>query len=160
MNIPEKSYNEPFTSEELELVESKLGVKLPESYINLMKSWNGGGLDGEHEITAVDYSEDLSYYLPGGVWSVCEIAGITPLGDLHSIMMTPYMLEEWQLPSGLVLIGGDGNAWIAFDYREQPNDPPVIFLESNDLRTAVLAHNFQDFLDRLVVAPPYVPSGN
>ncbi|QPG04605.1 SMI1/KNR4 family protein [Salinimonas marina] len=45
-----KSENPEVTASLIEEVEIVLGVKLPESYISLMKKWNGGYFDQEYQV--------------------------------------------------------------------------------------------------------------
>ncbi|MCR8630881.1 SMI1/KNR4 family protein [Paenibacillus sp. N5-1-1-5] len=49
-------------------------------------------------------------------------------------------------PKHVVLISGDGHWWIALDYRDRKEEPPVIYIESDGGTTFELAKNFNSFL--------------
>ena len=61
------------------------------------------------------------------------------------------MTQEWGLPSGLVLLNGDGHRWIALDYRESgPNAPPTVVWVNVDRDEDIqLAENFAAFREQL-----------
>lgn len=130
---------EDFSLDDLEKVEKLLGVKLPESYINLMKIHNGGTLA---------YSVLRSGRVPDGEVEITDLRGI----DLEEgIGETNYLVEEWDMEKGLVIISGDGNYWLALDYRKHTgNEPPVVYIEEDtDEKPKQVAKTFELFLKKL-----------
>ena len=61
---------------------------------------------------------------------------------------------EWGLPKNIVLISGDGHIWIALDYRNQSENPPVILLDEEGAGVRTLAPNFESFINGLTVDEP------
>lgn len=128
-----------FSLEDLKKLESSLGVKLPESYVNLMKVHNGGTLA---------YSVLRSGRVPDGEVEITDLRGI----DLEEgIGETNYLVEEWGMEKGLVIISGDGNYWLALDYRKHTgNEPPVVYIEEDtDEKPKQVAKTFELFLKKL-----------
>lgn len=73
-----KSSNDDVNSLMVNDVEMLLAVKLPQSYIELMKEWNGGFLQEEHQILVDGIVLDkLNYYLGEKLWALSAVAGIS-----------------------------------------------------------------------------------
>ena len=64
----------------------------------------------------------------------------------EGIMDSDYLIEEWELPEGLVLICGDGHTWIALDYRETKEHPPVHYFDLEYETDFKLADSFDELL--------------
>ena len=129
---------EPFSDEDLKQVEEKLGVKLPASYVELMKVHNGGDLA---------YSLLQSGRLEDGEAEIDNIYGI----DLEDgIGNSPYLVEEWEMEKGLVVFSGDGNYQLAFDYRKDDEEPSIVYFE--DEKPKKIAKNFKLFLKKLTIS--------
>lgn len=146
-----ESDNEGFT--DVTVVEEKLGVKLPFSYVELMKLWNGGYLCDEHQMPIEgEVPESLTYYLGEGFWTLSSIAGVSSdLSNSNGILYTSTTAHEWGIPHKVIAFDGDGHTWLALDYRDETLDEPrVIFIESDDLNSFVIADNFLDFLSKLI----------
>lgn len=92
---------------------------------------------------------ELEYFLGDGTWGIAEIWGLSYDDKAESILASPALCKEWGLPADLVLLDGDGHTFVALDYRECVNEPPVIFIESDGGRWHVLANTFTEFLERL-----------
>lgn len=148
----------PLTDEMVAAAELALGVKLPEAYIDLMRRCNGG------------YTHDAAFpttratgWAPDHV-PVDVIFGIPGLGDPGrfdtgaGILVTEYMIEEWGLPSGLVLLNGDGHWWIALDYRHSGvvGPPTVVWIDVDRGEDLQLAPSFEDFVNGLVPADQFL----
>lgn len=116
--------------------EKKLGITLPESYITILKEQNGGRIIFD----AFSISEDESIY-------VDHILGIGEEG----ILQTEYLIKEWGLPDGIVLLSGDGHSWVAFDYREVKVDPAIIYIDIELERMIEIAPDFASFISGLYV---------
>lgn len=127
--------------------EQEYGVTLPDSYRDLILP---GGMTvnvSKRVRPGRSGSHPLDYYLSqDGHLIVNEIFGV--IGEEHeTIFCTRYMTAEWDLPSGLVLLEGDGHMWIALDYRIVQLDPPVIMIESEESTWLRIAQNLQSMLD-------------
>ncbi|MDQ0216682.1 hypothetical protein J2S13_003156 [Oikeobacillus pervagus] len=130
----------PITKETVAIVEKKLKVKLPESYISLLKEQNGGYIifDSYPTDFPTSWADDHIY--------IDHIRGI---GEEGGILESDYLIKEWGLPKEVVLISGDGHTWIAFDYRNTNKEPPVILIENDGEEIIELAPNFETFLNGL-----------
>lgn len=53
------------------------------------------------------------------------------------------------MPKHIVVISGSGHSWVAFDYRNTREDPPVIFIDADQKQIIELAPNFDAFLQGL-----------
>jgi hypothetical protein len=126
------------TAEAVAAAEERLGVKLPEAYVELLRSLNGG------------YTNLPEWFqLDGCEIDLREIEGIGPNG-IDGDFGSRYMVEEWGYPAGTVWIGGDGHTAVLLDYRES-EDPSVIYVDTEEdpVRVVTLAGSFEAFLERL-----------
>lgn len=144
------SHHPPLTTELLHEAEQLLGVQLPVAFVELLRSQNGGATRG------------LAYPMPNPTsWApdhipLNELFGIVPEADdiLQTILLTPYLTEEWDLPEKQVLLCGEGHWWITLDYRQGPV-PAVCWLNPDDNEDITVASSFQAFLDGLVPAETF-----
>ncbi|ERN53939.1 SMI1/KNR4 family protein [Alkalihalophilus marmarensis] len=107
---------EPLTDEMVKKVEDDLGIKLPHPYIQLLKQQNGGYL-----IFNAHPKDVPTSWAPDHV-NVNHLFGIG-MGTEKGILDSSYLIQEWDLPENIVLISGDGHAWIALDYRNTKSEP-------------------------------------
>lgn len=130
------------TDRMLAAAETRLGVKLPESYVELMRVQNGGvPVDQAFPCDIkTDWADD---HVP-----VQQIYGVGEEGILQS----PYLIEEWGLPKEIVVFSGDGHMWLAMDYRTVKSEPPIIFVDADNERIVPIASSFADFLTDLYTA--------
>ena len=143
--------NPPFSEALVEQVERILGVRLPLSYVNLMRERNGGYLEPRLLRVGVTLPEKFKGYISHGHLGVASIAGLNTAPDTSgSLTQSSYMIDEWDLPCGLVLLDGDGHTWIALDYRETNEAPAVVFVLAGQSECLKLADNFGEFLQKLV----------
>lgn len=86
-------------------------------------------------------------------WEEIVVRGLAGInndaGEDYSIAGSPYTIEEWGLPKGLVLLEYLGSKWIALDYSESL-DPKVVLVEPDKGRKVLLGDDFSQFLGRLV----------
>lgn len=68
---------------------------------------------------------------------------------MTSMLNTPYLVREWGLPSAIVLLSGDGDAWIGLDYRGcGPDGDPSVPWFDTELRSELsLASDFGTFVE-------------
>ncbi len=130
----------PLTVQSVKLAEEKLQVTLPSSYTELLKQQNGGYITYNAFPTNIPTSWSENHI---------HVEHILGIGEENSILDSAYLIEEWDLPKDVVLISGDGHSWVAFDYRKRKENPPVIYIESDDLLIIKLADSFDEFLDGL-----------
>lgn len=133
----------PLTEEMINKVQKELGVKLPESYLQLLREQNGGAI----RFNAHPASEP-------NAWSEdhVQIDYFMGIGEGGGILDNAYLIEEWDMPKGLVLLSGDGHSWIALDYRETKEKPPIIYIDNEGGQLFQLAPSFEVFLEGLYTA--------
>jgi hypothetical protein len=97
---------QPLTDEAVEEAESVLGVTLPSSLLELLRIRNGGIVADRWN--AFPTSEPTSWtkdHVPfNELMGIGRAKNVPPL----SLLWTPYLVEEWGLPSPIVLLSGDG----------------------------------------------------
>lgn len=130
----------PLTDKVVKKAEEILKVKLPTSYINLLKQQNGGYINYD------SYPSDVPTSWADDHINVDHILGIA---EENSILESEYLIQEWGLPKNIVLVSGSGHSWIAFDYRNTKEEPPVIYIDVESEQIIELARNFETFLNRL-----------
>lgn len=143
----------PLTDEAVREAEALLGVRLPEALLELLRVQNGGGVVPER--SAYPTSEPTSWAPDHAPFD--SLMGIGAAGRMTSLLDTPYLVEEWGLPSPVVLLTGDGHWWIALDYREcgVTGEPSVVWLDADDEWELPLAPDLRTFLDGLVPAESF-----
>lgn len=130
----------PLTNKMVEEAEDKLKVKLPYSYISLLKKKNGGYLNYDSFPISVPTAWAENHIHVDHLFGVEENKGI---------LQSAYFIEEWGLPKDIVIISGEGHSWIAFDYRETKEDPPLIYIDTESEQIIEIARNFDAFLNWL-----------
>lgn len=131
---------EALTEESLKLVERRLGVSLPHSYLRYMFEQNGGELAYRYMLFEDGDAAIIPY--------LHEI-------DIESgVGLSPLFIEVCGLPEDLVLITGDLDSWLALDYRNQKEEPAVIFLLESETGDGSweehrIAPTFEAFTKRL-----------
>lgn len=135
--------------------ERQLGVRLPASLLEILRVQNGGQV------------AELWNAFPTEVatsWSVNHVPldgmlGIGRHDDQLSLLDSGYLVEEWGLPSPLVLLSGDGHCWIALDYRTcgESGEPSVTWFDVEGNTELPLAVDFQAFVERLAAAASLDP---
>ncbi|MBO7939273.1 hypothetical protein JTP77_025645 [Streptomyces sp. S9] len=95
------------------LTTPKLGASMTATWQQIEPCANGGdvttGLYALPTNQPTSWSED---HIP-----FTKLMGIGTGGHGLSLSDTPYLVEEWVLPSPVVLLSGDGHYWIGLDYR-------------------------------------------
>jgi hypothetical protein len=144
---------EPLTPAAVADAEKALGVTLPLELVELLRRQNGGPV-----------AEAWSAFPTDGptTWSPDEVpfdhlvgigsGFVAGAGVPHMTLLdSPYLVEEWGLPSPVVILSGDGHAMTGLDYRVcGPSGPPSVVWFDNDLSTEfTLADSFRSFVERL-----------
>jgi hypothetical protein len=143
----ENYYNHPpLTADMIQIAEERLGVKLPSSYLDLLRIQNGGYTQG----FAFPMSQETTWaadHVP-----LTDLFGIIPdetIDTPQNIMLTSYMTDEWGLPAKQVLLTGDGHWWITLDYRDSAI-PAVSWIDTECNEDIRIAETFDKFIEGLV----------
>ncbi|MFA0961559.1 SMI1/KNR4 family protein [Roseivirga sp. BDSF3-8] len=138
--------NPPLTDKMIKQAEAELGVKLPDSFLDLLKIQNGG------------YTKGFAFPMTKKTtWSdnhvpLTELFGIVldkGSESAHNIMQSGYMTQEWGLPEKQILLTGDGHWWITLDYR-QGSIPTVRWIDCECGEDIHIADSFNDFFNGLL----------
>jgi hypothetical protein len=139
----------PLTDQAIIEVECELGHVLPHELVQLLRVQNGGYL--RDDLRAHPSPEPTSWAATWVPFDQCFGVG----HDGSSLFDPPYLVQEWGLPDGLVLLSGDGHSWIALDYREAAAEdgPPVIYVDAESRQVVRLAGSFRHFVEGLMPEP-------
>ncbi|MCP9285230.1 SMI1/KNR4 family protein [Bacillus safensis] len=131
------------TAEEVAKAEKKLGITLPDTYKKLILEQNGGYI--VHNAFPTTHSNS---------WAEDHIQFNHLLGiaEDEGIMDSAYLIKEWELPEGLVLINGDGHTWVAMDYRKTKENPAIHYFDVEMEEDFKLADSFDEFIEGLYTA--------
>ncbi|MGO4613891.1 SMI1/KNR4 family protein [Nocardia sp. 2YAB30] len=150
---------EPLTDEAVREAEELLGVTLPESLLRLLRVRNGGSVGDRWNAVPLDCPDgDGEWSDPGEKYEQFDmLRGIGHRDEDDSILLTPYLVREWELPSPIVLLDGDGHYWIALDYRNSGphGEPSVALFDSEDGASRLLAVDFESFVEKLTAAEDF-----
>ncbi|MCZ2740345.1 SMI1/KNR4 family protein [Bacillus safensis] len=144
----EKEEASPFTlekvdEEKIREAEGTLGVTLPATYKKLILEWNGG-----FTVRNAFPTDRPNSWADDHV----QFDHLRGIAKGNGIMTSPQLSDELELPEGLVIISGEEDTWIAMDYRETKEHPPIHYF---DLEMGVdfkLADTFDDFIEQLYTA--------
>ncbi|MFE0305379.1 SMI1/KNR4 family protein [Bacillus altitudinis] len=125
---------------EIAKAEKKLGVTLPDTYKKLILEQNGGYTIHNAFPTTQSNSWDENHIQFNHLLGIAEGEGI---------MDSAYLIKEWELPEGLVLINGDGHTWVAMDYRKTKENPPIHYFDVEMEEDFKLADSFGEFIEGL-----------
>lgn len=126
------------TTQMIKDTESKLGVQLPQSFIQFCHIQNGGTLAKN------------DYYNPkyNVEFTVNSLLGIDPNNGIGSSFT---LQEEWGIPKDLIIISDEEDDWIALDYRKKTKlEPSVVWFNAEKVKICTIAKNFEDFIQTLV----------
>ncbi|HRQ73616.1 MAG TPA: SMI1/KNR4 family protein [Phycisphaerales bacterium] len=133
--------------------ERELGVRLPRSYVELMKRRNGGRV----RLNGFLPTRRPPKWLSGRrVYTLERIEGIGS-DESGSIVRLRRSATEWGVPELMVPFDGDGHWWLCLDYREcgARGEPRVTHYEPAEMdgqraREFRVADSFREFLAGLV----------
>ncbi|WP_426578966.1 SMI1/KNR4 family protein [Bacillus altitudinis] len=122
--------------------EKKLGVKLPQEYKNLVLEQNGGYLVCNAFPTdrPTSWAEDH-----------IQVDHLLGIAKKEGILESDYLIKEWELPKDIILISGDGHTWVALDYRNTTENPPVHFFDLETEENFKIADSFNEFISKLYI---------
>ncbi|OZS77799.1 hypothetical protein CF394_08575 [Tetzosporium hominis] len=130
----------PLTNKMVKEAEENLKVKLPKSYINLLKTQNGGYINYDSFPTKVPTSWAEDHIHVDYLFGIAENKGI---------LQSAYLIQEWDLPKDIVLISGDGHSWVALDYRKTNEEPPILYIDAESNQVIEIARSFKPFIKGL-----------
>jgi len=139
----------PLTETLLIEVENELGYKLPESYIHLMKTQNGGIPKNDTYLFG-EPSEYIDFFVSNISFSGI---GFTKDNSLCGKIGMKYMIEEWSYPEIGILFWSDGHTALFLDYTAcgSTDEPKVVFVQEEfDYKITTLAENFEKFVRGLI----------
>ncbi|MFD6421271.1 SMI1/KNR4 family protein [Streptomyces sp. NPDC060198] len=140
----------PLTDAVVQDAERQLGVLLPASLLEILRVQNGGLVAEVWNAFPTDVPTSWSEnHVP-----LDDMMGIGRHDGQPSLLDSPYLVEEWGLPSPLVLLSGDGHCWIALDYRTcgERGEPSVTWFDVDTDTELPLATDFRMFVERLAAA--------
>ncbi|WP_215144496.1 SMI1/KNR4 family protein [Exiguobacterium qingdaonense] len=128
------------TEEILRDVESRLGVKLPESYIELIRTQNGGFIEQcELPVTL------------NGLDDTIVIDSIMGVSLYEGLVESKILLKEWGVEDErLIAFAGDGHYFLMFDYRDEAV-PKIALLDTTAEKIDVRFDSFEQFTEALRV---------
>lgn len=146
------------SDEAVKLIEAELGFKLPDSYIEFMKMFNGGN-PNKSSVVAPEQplvnKEDEDYDEEDDM-SGCYINFYEFLSLNEIAHETEFMKNEWGYPDIGVYIcrtGSGGHDIIMLDYGKyaKNNEPAVVYVDQeDDYAITLLAENFEEFIKNLI----------
>lgn len=142
----------PLSPRSIAEAETTLGVRLPLSLLAMLEIQNGGIVaDGYASFPTSEPTSWSEDHVPFDF-----LMGIAPPGDELTLLDTPYLVEEWGLPSPIVLLTGDGHTWIGLDYRGcgPRGEPSVSWFDADHETELLLAPDFRSFVEGLRPGPP------
>lgn len=142
---------DPATAEEFARTEAGLGVKLPAELFAVLRVRNGGQL----RRTSLKLTPEGRKKYGRKRYSFKRLAGVHPTEGDGLTQQTATAREEWQLPEGLIPLGGNGHTWCCLDYRVSgpTGEPCVSHIDLEGEQEFVLAPTFAEFISNLVRDP-------
>ncbi|MGG3890702.1 SMI1/KNR4 family protein [Metabacillus fastidiosus] len=141
-HLGDEEFGPPLTDLTIQEAEKELGVKLPHSYIELLRVKNGGMLNYPYFFIGQDKART----------SMDNMNGIErEVGILKSAKWT----NTHELPQNLIVLWTDVHSWIVLDYRDTVQEPPVVYFyedyltEHMEWKSVQIASNFDEFLSKL-----------
>ncbi|WP_393087545.1 SMI1/KNR4 family protein [Streptomyces sp. LN704] len=137
----------PLTEQAVLEAEGLLSVTLPGSLLDLLRHQNGGQVS--HGWNAFPTRRPTSWSADHVPFD--SVMGIGRRERTLSMLDSPYLVEEWGLPTAVVLLSGDGHYWIGLDYRAcgRHGEPSVTWFDTDDNSELALAPNFRSFAEGL-----------
>lgn len=115
------------TPEQIRLAETELGVRLPMAYVALLTQANGG--TPRRGCFPTGFRTEWA----GDHFDVGDLLGVGPDGP--SVLDSGYMIGEWDLPVGQVLISStpSGHDWVLLDYSScgTQGEPAVVYVQED-----------------------------
>lgn len=153
---------EPLSDDLVSSIEEELGVRLPASYLELMRTQNGGIPRSTRFPTKTRTSWAKDHVAITGIFGVGRNKTYSLCGELGSI----FMQEEWGYPGWGICVcdcPSAGHDMIMLDYRNcgRNREPEVVHVDQElDYKVTFLAKNFEAFIQGLVNESVYDTSAD
>ncbi|HAA16960.1 MAG TPA: SMI1/KNR4 family protein [Cytophagales bacterium] len=148
-----ENYIEEYPSDELiKSIESELGYKLPESYIELMRLHNGGQIYKSCHPMEESTSWAADHIAIEGILGI----GQKKLNSIGGELGSKFMCDEWGYPNTGVYIcdcPSAGHDMVMLDYTKcgKDGEPEVVHVDQeNDYKKTLVAKDFETFIKGLV----------
>jgi hypothetical protein len=145
----QKTYvGDPLTDEVVVAVERELGYKLPASYVDLMKTQNGGTPRKINHRTTERTSWANNHIAITGIYSIGSEKRCSLCGEVGS----KFWVEEWGYPAiGIYFADcpSAGHDMVCLDYRAcgPTGEPQVVHIDQEwDYKIVFVAENFEAFI--------------
>jgi len=138
-DIPDDPNRLPaLTDDVLIEVEGRLGVKLPDDYLEAIRIQNGGYVEQRDLPIIWNGQDDIAL--------VDSIAGV---GRHKGLIESKALLTEWGVEDErLIAFAGDGHFFLVFDYREG-TAPKIAYIDTDTEEIDVLFDSFSQFSETL-----------
>ncbi len=158
--------DEAVTDEMIKKLEDKYNLKLPKSYINLMKEHNGGRI----KKYCYDSNNLPSYSNPKyEFYEIDNIFGISQeqkdIGIVEyetDVLIDFFKVNEIETDMDLekIIVFGkndSGHEYYIFDYRQlnENEEPKIAFCDDEDGKMIILSETFEDFITKLEIDPEF-----
>lgn len=145
----------PLTDDLVAKTQTQLNVRLPNELLVLLHIQNGGVVSDDwcaFPCPPNSYADDfVPFQFMVGIGPSDIPTGTSTLLD------TPYLIREWDLPPSVVLLYGEGHYWVALDYRNSGSlgEPSVTWIDNEMGHELALAPNFRTFVEGLAPEPDW-----
>lgn len=138
-DIPDDPNRLPaLTDDVLTEVEGRLGVKLPDDYLEALRIQNGGYVEQRDLPITWNGQDDIAL--------VDSIAGV---GLNKGLIESKALLKEWGVEDDrLIAFAGDGHFFLVFDYREG-SEPNIAYIDTDTEQIDILFDTFSQFSEAL-----------
>jgi hypothetical protein len=144
----------PLTQDMIAAAEHELGVTLPADLLRLLRMQNGGVVAEAWDACPAEANFYADDHVPFDM-----LFGIGPSdsADATTLLDTPYLVQEWELPSPIVLLSGQGHYWVALDYRTcgPHGEPSVAWFDNEREHEFRLAPDFRGLVEQLTSSAGY-----
>ncbi|MEU0558209.1 SMI1/KNR4 family protein [Dactylosporangium sp. NPDC006015] len=144
----------PLTDELVVAAERHLDVTLPPDLLRLLRLQNGGVIADSWDACPAETNFYADDHVP---FERLYGIGLGGQAETMTLLDTPYLVQEWGLPSPVVLLSGDGHCWIALDYRKcgPTGNPSVVWIDDEMNHELLLAPDFRAFVERLTASAAF-----
>lgn len=141
----------PATAEECARTEAALGVTLPPALLAVLRVRNGGQI----RLSSLKLTPEGRKKYGRKRYSFTRLAGVHPTDSDGLTQQTALARQEWDLPAGLIPLGGDGHSWCCLDYRAcgPTGEPSVVHIDLDEAQEFTLAPTFAEFISGLFRDP-------
>ncbi len=122
------------TTDELAAAEQHVGHRLPDALRALLMQENGG------------VSNYAAYTKGDNYYPLLPIFGVDPQAGAGTLMRAHDVRDAFDVPAGVVVFAGQGNAWWGLDYRAAADRPAVVYRNDPGEPIERVADDFDEFL--------------